>query len=212
VLSSIGAALSLVRVEVVRSATGDATAAALASREAERACVEAGAAPDTVRVECAYEAREGQLRAVATGAVALERGAAGRPQLDEPAQHQAAARALGVSVDGLRLVASTAFYRVYGEDGAGPTAVVDGLGSVPLAQHARRVVTGPKHEVLAGLGAAVADATLQLGVTSVLPRVALVCGSRIVDASDARRPEDILLTAHAALEDHDGPAVAVVWR
>jgi hypothetical protein len=90
--------------------------------------------------------------------------------------------------------------------------VVDGLGSVPLAERARRIVTGPKHEVLDGLGAAVDDATLQLGVTSVLPRVALVCGSRIVDASDARRAADILVTARAALADHDGPAVAVVWR
>jgi N-methylhydantoinase A/oxoprolinase/acetone carboxylase beta subunit len=212
VLSSIGAALSLVRAEVVRSATGDATVAASAAREAERACVAAGAAPDTVRVECAYEGREGQLRAIATGAVALERGAAGRAPVDERAQQRAAALALGVDAEGLRLVAATEYYRVYGEDGAGPVAVVDGLGSVPLAERARRIVTGPKHEVLDGLGAAVDDATLQLGVTSVLPRVALVCGSRIVDASDARRAADILVTARAALADHDGPAVAVVWR
>ena len=165
-----------------------------------------------MRVECTYEAREGQLRAVATGAVALERGAAGRAPVDEPAQQRAAAQALGVAADGLRLVASTEFYRVYGENGAGPVAVVDGLGSVPLAERARHIVTGPEHEVLDGLGAVVDEATLQLGVTSVLPRVALVCGSRIVDASDARRAEDILVTARAALEDHDGPAVAVVWR
>jgi N-methylhydantoinase A/oxoprolinase/acetone carboxylase beta subunit len=212
VLSSIGAALSLVRAEVVRSATGDTAVAATATREAERACVAAGAAPDTVRVECSYEAREGQLRAVATGAVALERGAAGRAPVDEPAQQRAAAQALGVEAGMLRLVAATEYYRVYGEDGAGPVAVVDGLGSVPLAERARRIVHGPKHEVLDGLGAAVDDATLQLGVTSVLPRVALVCGSRIVDTSDARRAEDIVLTARTALEDHDGPAVAVVWR
>jgi N-methylhydantoinase A/oxoprolinase/acetone carboxylase beta subunit len=212
VMSSIGAALSLVRAEVVRSATGDAAAAGLATRDAERACVAAGAAPDTVRVECSYEAREGQLRAVATGAVALERGAAGRAPVDEPAQQRAAAQALGVETGVLRLVAATEYYRVYGEDGAGPVAVVDGLGSVPLAERARRIVHGPKHEVLDGLGAAVEDATLQLGVTCVLPRVALVCGSRIVDTSDARRAEDILLTARTALEGHDGPAVAVVWR
>jgi N-methylhydantoinase A/oxoprolinase/acetone carboxylase beta subunit len=212
VLSSVGAALSLVRAEVVRSATGTGADAAAAAHAAEQECVAAGAAPDTVRVECRYEPREGQIRAVATGAVALERGAAGRAPVDEPAQHRAAAQALGIGTEELQLVAATDYYRVYCENGSGPVAVVDGLGSVPLAERARRVVTGPKHEVLAGLGDAVADATLQLGVGNVLPRVALVCGARIVDASDARRAEDILTTAHTALADHDGPAVAVIWR
>ncbi|HYV14810.1 MAG TPA: hydantoinase/oxoprolinase family protein [Conexibacter sp.] len=230
VLSSIGAALSLVRVEVVRSATGDGTGAALAAHAAERACVAAGAAPDTVRVECVYEPREGQLRAVATGAVALERGAAGRAPVGEPAQQRAAALALGVAADGLRLVTSTEYYRVYGENGGesltgpasgshlaafgtrGPIAVVDPLGSVPLAERARQVLTGEKHEVLAALDDAVSAATVQLGVASMLPRVALVCGARIIDTSEARRPEDILLAARSALADHDGPAVAVLWR
>ncbi|HEX7290853.1 MAG TPA: hypothetical protein VF250_06950, partial [Conexibacter sp.] len=119
---------------------------------------------------------------------------------------------LGVDARELQLVAATDYYRVYSENGSGPVAVVDGLGTVPLAERARRVVTGPKHEVLARLDEAVAESTLQLGVGAVLPRVALVCGSRIVDASDARRAEDILTTAQTALADHDGPAVAVIWR
>jgi N-methylhydantoinase A/oxoprolinase/acetone carboxylase beta subunit len=212
VLSSVGAALSLVRVEVVRSASGDGAVAAQATQAAERECVAAGAAPETVRVETRYDAREGQVRAVATGAVALERGAAGRAPVDEPAQHRAAARALGIAAEQIQLVATTDYYRVYCENGSGPVAVVDGLGTVPLAERARRVVTGRKHDVLAGLGDAVAESTLQLGVGDVLPRVALVCGSRIVDASDARRADDILTTAHTALADHDGPAVAVIWR
>ena len=165
-----------------------------------------------MRVETAFEPAGGLLRAIATGAVALERGAAGRAPVDEPAQHRAAAHALGVGTEELRLVAATDYYRVYCENGTGPVAVVDGLGTVPLAERARRVMTGPKQDVLAQLGDAVAESTLQLGVGNVLPRVALVCGSRIVDASDARRAEDILTTAHAALADHDGPAVAVIWR
>jgi N-methylhydantoinase A/oxoprolinase/acetone carboxylase beta subunit len=214
VLSSVGAALSLVRAEVVRSAAGggDGSVAAHAAHAAERECIAAGAAPDTVRVETRYDAQQHQVRAVATGAVALESGAAGRAPVDEPAQHRAAARALGVDARALQLVATTDYYRVYCENGSGPVAVVDGLGTVPLAERARRVVTGPKHEVLAQLDGAVAESTLQLGVGAVLPRVALVCGSRIVDASDARRAEDILATAQTALADHDGPTVAVIWR
>ncbi|MGN6189672.1 MAG: hydantoinase/oxoprolinase family protein [Conexibacter sp.] len=213
VLSSVGAALSLVRAEVVRSAAGgDGSVTAQAVHEAERECIAAGAAPDTVRVETSYDAQQGQVRAIATGAVALESGAAGRAPVDEPTQHRAAARALGVEEREIQLVAATDYYRVYSENGSGPVAVVDGLGTVPLAARARRVMTGPKHDVLARLGDAVAESTLQLGVGDVLPRVALVCGSRIVDASDARRAEDILTTAQTALAGHDGPAVAVIWR
>jgi N-methylhydantoinase A/oxoprolinase/acetone carboxylase beta subunit len=212
VLSSVGAALSLVRAEVVRSAGGEGAVAAQAAQAAERECIAAGAAPDTVRIETRYDAQQHQVRAVATGAVALESGAAGRAPVDEPAQHRAAARALGVDARELQLVATTDYYRVYSENGSGPVAVVDGLGTVPLAERARRVMTGSKHEVLARLDDAVAESTLQLGVGSVLPRVALVCGSRIVDASDARRAEDILITAETALAGHDGPAVAVIWR
>ena len=112
----------------------------------------------------------------------------------------------------LQLVAATDYYRVYSENGTGrsPSSTGSGRCRSPSARAASS--RGPKHEVLAGLGDAVAESTLQLGVGNVLPRVALVCGSRIVDASDARRAEDILTTAQTALADHDGPAVAVIWR
>jgi len=212
VLSSIGAALSLVRTEVVRAATaGDAVAAA-AAREAQRSCVEAGAAPDTVRVEVGYEARTGQVRAVATGAVALERGAAGRPAVGEPASKRAAAAALAVPEDILELVIATDFYRVYCENGSGPVAVVDSHGSVPLCENARRVLRGEGEELLERLREAVDEATISLGVAEMLPRVAIVCGPRLLDASEARRPEDVLALARDVIGDHGDPAVAVVWR
>ena len=76
-LSSIGAAVSLVRAELTRNATSDGAAVELA-REAEAACVASGAAPATVTVETAFDARENVLRAVATGAVALEVGVTDR--------------------------------------------------------------------------------------------------------------------------------------
>jgi hypothetical protein len=210
ILSSIGAALSLVRVEVTRH-SGPAGAAAALAREAERACVAAGAAPHTVRVETAFEPRGGLLRAVATGAVALESGAAGRDPVDEHAQRRAAAGRLGLAEHELSVLARNDFYRVFGENGNGRVAIVDGLGSVALAEQARQVLTGPAPGMLERLRAAVDDGTVNLGVASLLPRVALVCGPRIVDLSDARRAEDLLSTARIVLEEHDGEAVAVVW-
>jgi N-methylhydantoinase A/oxoprolinase/acetone carboxylase beta subunit len=210
ILSSVGAALSLVRCEVVRHATGEGDAMALAS-EAERACVEAGAAPQTVRVETFFEAREGLMRAVATGAVALESGAASREPVDEPAQLRAAATALGMAEHELEVVARNDFYRVYCENGSGRVAVVDGLGSVALAEDAKRVITSDAGALLARLTDAIEAGTVNLGVATLLPRVAIVCGPRIVDLSDARRAEEILATAETVLNGHDGPAVAVLW-
>jgi len=212
ILSSIGAALSLVRCEIARHSNGNGDGLGLTlSREAERACVEAGAAPQTVRVETFFEPRDGLLRAVATGAVALESGAAGRDPVDEHAQLHAAAGALGMDEHGLQVVARNDFYRVFCQNGAGAVAVVDGLGSVALAENAKRVIADAPGALLARLSEAVDDGAVNLGVATLLPRVAIVCGPHIVDLSDARRAEDIVTGARAVLDGHDGTAVAVIW-
>ncbi|MEA2360671.1 MAG: N-methylhydantoinase [Solirubrobacteraceae bacterium] len=209
ILSSIGAALSLVRAEIARHCSGPGATVELA-REAERACVRAGAAPPTVRVETRFEASEGILRAVATGAVALESGAASREPVGEDAQRRAAAAALGVGEGELGVVARNDFYRVFSQNGSGAVAVVDGLGSVALAEHAKRVLTADGDGVLGPLREAVRETAVNLGVATLLPRVSLVCGPHVVDLSDARRPEDLMATAEEVLDGHEGPAVAVV--
>jgi hypothetical protein len=198
---------------VVRTAIAGDGAAAVVAAESQRTCVEAGAAADTVRVEATYDPSTGQVRAVATGAVALESGAAGRDPVDELQQLRAAAAALGVAEDELEVVIANDFYRVFCENGDGPVAVVDSLGSVPLCeQHARRVIHGEGEELLERLSEAVDEATIPLGVGEVLPRVAIVCGPRLLDASEARRAEDVLSLARSVVMDPIEPAVAVVWR
>jgi N-methylhydantoinase A len=211
VLSSIGAAVSLVRAEVTRSSTTDGAAVELA-REAERACVASGAAPATVTVETAFDERENVLRAVATGAVALEVGAADREPAGDETRLRAAADALGLAPAELQLVAETGFYQVYSENGSGRVAAVDGLGAVALAEDARRVLTAKGPELVGALLREVEAATRNLGVATLLPRVSLVCGSRILDLSDARRPEDVAAAAARSLEGQSGTAVAVVSR
>ena len=211
VLSSIGAAVSLVRAEVTRNGTSDGAAVELAE-EAERACVASGAAPATVTVETAFDEREGVLRAVATGAVALEVGAAGREPVGHEARLNAAARALGLEPEALQLVAETGFYRIYSENGSGRVAAVDGVGAIALAEDARRVLAASGDEMVVALRREVEAATRNLGVATLLPRVSLVCGSQILDLSDARRPEDVAAAAARTLEGHTGTAVAVVSR
>jgi hypothetical protein len=148
---------------------------------------------------------------VATGAVALESGAAAREPVDEPAQLRAAAQALGMAEHRLQVVARNDFYRVFCQNGAGAVAVVDGLGSVALAETAKKVIADDPDTLLARLGDAVEDGAVNLGVATLLPRVAIVCGPHIVDLSEARRAEDILAGARSVLDGHDGTAVAVLW-
>jgi len=214
ILSSIGAALSLVRTEVVRTATAGCDPAAKldAAREAERECVASGASPATVATETSYEAAEGVVRAVATGAVELAAGATSRRPVGLERRRQAGAAALGTDAERLSLVAESELYVVYraGENGTCEVAVVDPLGGVPLAERAKGLLVGEGADLLARLGSAVEDATVNLGVASMLPRVMLICGPRIVDLSDARQPEEILSAAERALNDHDGPAVAML--
>ena len=215
VLSSIGAAMSLLRVEVARSSASRPDDPALGielARTAERACVEAGAAPASVAAEVSFDPDEGLLRATATGAVSLESGAADRRPVAEPEQLDAAAGALEVGAATLDEVAGSDFYRVYTDAGSGAVAVVDRLGGVALADSARRVLTGHGAGFLSDLERAIDEAAVNLGLAQLIPRVSLVCGPRLLDLSDARRAEDVMSAVADAVAEHPGPAVAVISR
>jgi hypothetical protein len=223
-LSSIGTAISLVRAEACRAPDSNGGSGNRAGRparmavvhEAERACVEAGAAPGTVRVETSYDPDESVIRAVATGAVALEAGAAGRKPASASERRSAAAAALGLDPAELSPLAEEEFYSAFADqeecaDGC-RVAVVDSLGGIALAERARRVISGEGDAFVASLADAVGDASLNLGIAEVLPRVTVLAGPRLLDLSDARRADDVLDAARMALEEHPGTAVAVVAR
>jgi hypothetical protein len=109
-------------------------------------------------------------------------------------------------------VAETGFYRVYSENGSGRVAAIDGLGAVALAEDARSIMAATGDELVEKLRREVQAATRNLGVATLLPRVSLVCGSQILDLSDARDPEDVAIAAARTLNGHTGTAVAVVAR
>ena len=119
ILSSIGAALSLVRTEIARHSSGNGDALALA-REAERACVDAGAAPQTVRVETLLR---GSRRPPARGRHRRRRARVGRrrPRARRRAD-PAAGRGLRARDGRATTCGSSArndFYRVFCENGSG---------------------------------------------------------------------------------------------
>jgi N-methylhydantoinase A/oxoprolinase/acetone carboxylase beta subunit len=210
VLSSIGAALSLVRVELTRNAIAAVDVPGLA-HEAEAACIAAGAAPATVTVETMFDGDARVLRAVATGAVALETGAAHADPASRQQRLEAAAHALELPTTSLSLLAATDFYCVFSENGSGRVAVVDARAAVPVAEDTRRVFAAEGEEFLTRLRSELHANTRELGVATMLPRVVLVSGSRILDLSDARRADDVMAAAERAL-DGRGPAVALLSR
>jgi N-methylhydantoinase A/oxoprolinase/acetone carboxylase beta subunit len=225
VLSSIGAAISLVRAELTRAprpsgrAPGDVSGRREARLEiawdAERACVEAGAAPGTVAVETSYEPDEGVVRAVATGAVALEAGAARREAASRAERLAAAARELGIDRAMLDEIFEGEFYAAYAErsnGGCASVAVIDGHASVPLVEASASVVLGEGEDFLQALADAVESASVNLGIASVLPRVSLLAGPRLLDLSDARRADEVLTAVRRAIEEHPGTACAVIAR
>lgn len=211
VLSSIGTALSLIRAQVERSAPADADTLDVA-REAELACVRSGAAPNTVAVETSYDARHAVVRAVATGAVALEAGAAGRQPIGTEDGRTVASRALSSSAESLELVAETDYYRIYSENGSGKVAVIDPSGAVSLAESAAQIISGSPEEVSEQLTATIDRRSIRVGLATVPPRVFLVCGPHLLDLSAARRPEEIVEVARRAIAEHPDHPVAIVVR
>ena len=136
---------------------------------------------------------------------------AGRAPFESKYADSVSRRDVQVMEQRLQVLARNDFYRVFCQNGAGAVAVVDGLGSVALAQDAKRVIAAEPGGLLDGLTEAIEGGTVNLGVATLLPRVAIVCGPHIVDLSEARRAEDILAGARSVLDGHEGTAVAVLW-
>lgn len=214
VLSSIGTALSLVRAEATKGLVGAESGSertALA-RQAERECVRNGAEPSSVSVELSYDADQRVIRAVATGAAALESGAPIRPAVDERARRAAASRALSIPAERLHVLCPGAYYTVYSENGSGGVAAVDGCGGIALAERSRAAFRGEGDAFVEQLRSELAGASLNLGIATMLPRVSLVCGSRVLDLSDATRTEEIVEAARRLVAERAEPAVAVIAR
>jgi len=216
VLASVGAAMTLIRVELERSArvTGPVERRRLVA-EAEFACVEAGAAPGTITVETAYDAEAGLLRATAVGAVALESGAAGRSPLGPAELRGVATSALGETNGAVVAIAETELFSAFATGGDGDdrrAAIVDRLGGVVFAGPVKAAVSGRGEAFVDDLATAVDESSLNLGLGSLLPQVTMACGSQVLDLSDARSRDDLLAAARAAAEASDGIAVAAVCR
>jgi N-methylhydantoinase A len=210
VISSVGSALSLVRVELERTAT-NMTRETLAHMvaEVEEAAAAAGAEPSSLQVETEAIPERQTIRAVALGSIAA--GGAARVQLDDDALRAIAADVLGADPISL---GATSEYSVFGTATGGHQrfALIDKRGTV---------VTTGEGIVLAGQGDDVAidlrhhleDVTRQLGGFTIAPALRIVRAHRVVDlslVSSAAKAADAAIE-ECALADGD-PVVALVSR
>ena len=205
VISSVGDALSLIRIEVER-ALPEASSAAIAEvhRAAEAAAVDAGAAPSTIQVESEAVPERRALRAIAYGSVAMGTEPAGTT--DVPL----GTIADGVLGSGADRVAENPFYSVFTKEEA--FVVLDRRGSV--AAHGKGVVlTGSGSEVAAGLQERLPTFVRHFGPIAVAPAMRVLRGPRLVDLSLLSSPD---AATEAALAEcsmgYDEDVVAFISR
>jgi N-methylhydantoinase A len=211
VISSIGDALSMVRVEIERTLARPSTeAVAAVHQEAEAAAVRAGAAPATIQVESKAVPERGALRVTAYGSFALDGGAEG-DAMDQGRAEETARVSLGSSPT---LVAISEFFAVFAADGDGERGfvVVDRKGSI-AAEGRGRVIAGIGREVAAALEERVPALARHYGPIAVAPALRLVRGPRLVDLTLISKPDAAIeaAVAECALA-HDEEVVAILSR
>jgi N-methylhydantoinase A/oxoprolinase/acetone carboxylase beta subunit len=210
VISSVGDALSLVRVELERVlARPNATDLLELHRAAERAAVDAGADPETLQVESESEPARRVLRVVAHGALAVP--GAGLTALDADEVRRRAVERLGPEA---RLVASVGPHHVFtlgGED-RHRFVVVDERGAID-AEGEGRVITGSGAGVVEEVRRAVDASSRHLGPIAVAPVLRVLRGARLLDLSLLSDPRQVLT---AALDEcamaAEAPVAVIVSR
>jgi len=189
VISSVGDALSLVRVERERTFASDEdadTAALVADVEAE--AIAAGAAPATLDVQVHQIPSKGAVRVVATGAVALASGLVpGRAPIGPDEAADEAARA---GFGAPERVGS--YWMARGDAGGrgagGRVLLLDRFGDVVLdvKGEAAAVPVGAPAGLVEGL---VAGQVRHMGPITLSPTVWLVTGHRLTELSEAEQAD-----------------------
>jgi len=218
VLSSIGAAASLIQSVAERSAVDvDGAVLAEAVAEAESAAIAAGASPASVETRTEYDAPRRSIRAIATGSLPLQAHVdASRPILEPGALQARAAGYLGLEVAALSEVGATPYYRAF----AGPEhrrqrawVLLDHRGALAHAGRALVVMAGAAGELRVGLEQAVRRYERHLGPAAIAPPVLAVVGRRVIDCSALTSIRAVVAAVDAALDGStDQRAIVAIER
>lgn len=214
IISSIGDALSSVRVEVERVVLrGDPSAVAAAHRAAEEGAIGAGADPASLLVESEVVPERSSVRVVALGSVALNGRdqAPASPALDIAELSRIAATSLGGEPEAsARTESHAAFTR--SPAGQRRFVLLDRHGAL-VAEGRGEMLTGSGQEVAQQLRERVPHMVRGYGPVRVAPSVRVCRGSRVIDLSLTTSPEQVLAAAVAECQiDPDRQVVAILAR
>ncbi len=207
VISSIGVALALVREEVERGIS--ASTPAEVAREAVDRAVAAGADPESVRVITEVIPERATIRAIASGALALDSRDQDAAALSDDELHQIAARRVEVEPDQLEAVAVTGRFHVFRavpkrglfRRGWAGVIVIDSGGAIRLTAKNATVHSGTHTDAQQALSQHDHDGTL--------PRVTLIDPRRLIHLPETNDAAALHSNADSALADAGTPIVAI---
>jgi N-methylhydantoinase A/oxoprolinase/acetone carboxylase beta subunit len=220
VISPIGVALALLREQIERIIPGATDEQILGvRREAERALLDQGAAPEAITVDVTVDPQSNTVRAIATGATELRTqdltDRPGRAQLDP-----VAARSLRVEPGLLEVLAETPYHVVYGAPvqkrrfrrARRAVRVVDRDGVIRFASSDAHVVHGTVGAGAGLLGTAVTRLTSYGDGGSRAPAVQLIAGPTVTDLSGVLDESALISLARSELDgkNRDDDLVAVL--
>jgi N-methylhydantoinase A/oxoprolinase/acetone carboxylase beta subunit len=214
VLSSIGAAASLIQAVAERSAIEvDPRLLADAVDEAERMAIAAGAAPTSVETRTEYDAQRRTVRAVATGSLPLQADLdAHRPDLSPAELQGRAAGYLGLAASAVEERGATDHYLAFaGPERRGERAwvLVDRRGALAHAGTAMTTMAGPAESIRTGFDASVRRYERHIGPTSIAPSVLAVVGRRLIDCSALTSVAAVVTAVDEALARGSGERAIV---
>lgn len=212
VISSIGAALALVRDVVERIIPHPQPEDLLAiRREAMEAAVRVGADAESVEVTVEIDLQTHRVRATAVGAAALH---AKDPDgaITEGEARAIAARSMSVSPSALHLAAETSGLRVYQAAGEGLGAVraVDGEGAIRVQRSWGLVRACTPPTVSKAIEEVWSEAARIGDGRTVVPGLFLLHGHHIVDLSGVETLDQASALAASELESLKGDAPTVL--
>jgi hypothetical protein len=221
VLSSIGDALSMVRVEIERGAAKPTPELiGQLHRIAEAQAIAAGAAPESIQVESERIPERAAIRITATGSVALrssQRIEPGEARSDADVDLAAVAEhTLGAPAEeafsGSHYSLFAAFQKGRRDGGERQFVLLDNRGGVSATGRGRYVI-GTGQEVARTLRETLPRLVRHLGPISVAPALRIVRGPRVVDLAALSNADEILAAALAECElAGDEPVVALIVR
>jgi len=210
VISSVGDALSLVRIEVERTlARPNAEAVMEVHREAHERALEAGAAPETIHLESEAVPDRGALRVIAYGSVSLE--ADDGSKVPSARAEDVVRSVLGKSA---REVPSNEFYSVFveGPHDGGRFVVIDRRGAI-AAQGRGTILVGSGGEVAGALEERITALVRHFGPIGVAPAVRILRSAGLIDLTLISSVDAVVEAALAECAvGHEENVVALLSR